>query len=61
MDICAFDYVEEARIAMTFRARLWRALAEWQEAIERWKTSPFDMIEVSEITAKADQLTKTVV
>ena len=29
MDVSAFDYVEDARIAMTFRARLWRALAEW--------------------------------
>lgn len=34
MDVSAFDYVEEARISMNYRARLWRALNEWKELIE---------------------------
>lgn len=61
MDITAFDYVEEARINMTYRARLWRALSEWKQLIESWKSSPFEYIEVSEITQKADIYTKTVI
>lgn len=61
MDISAFDYVEEARIAMVFRARLWRALNEWSELTMIWKSAPFESIEVSEISAKADMYTKTVI
>ena len=51
MDVSAFDYVEEARIAMVFRARLWRALNEWSELTIKWKNAPFESIEVSEISA----------
>lgn len=29
MDVTPFDYVEEARQNMTYRAQLWRALHEW--------------------------------
>lgn len=50
MDVTAFDYVEEARINMMYRARLWRALNEWKELIEKWKNSPFEFIEVTEIS-----------
>lgn len=61
MDISKFDNVEEARQAMIFRARMWRALNEWSDLTEKWQTSPFDQIEVSEISAKADQFTKNVI
>lgn len=61
MDVSALDYVEDARISMNYRARLWRALNEWQELIESWKNSPFEMIEISEISLKADNYTKTVI
>ena len=60
MDVSAFDYVEEARQKMVYRGKLWRSLNEWKELIESWKNSPFEMIEVSEISVKADLYTKTV-
>jgi len=60
MDVSAFDYVEEVKSKMSYRAKLWRALREWQELIESWKSSPFENIEVNEITGKADSYTKTV-
>jgi len=60
MDVTAFDYVEDIKSKMSYRAKLWRALREWQELIESWKSSPFENIEVNEITAKADSYTKTV-
>ncbi len=59
MDVSAFDYVEEVRVAMMYRVRLWRSLHEWGVVlVERWKTAPFDQVEVSEITAKSEQYTK---
>jgi hypothetical protein len=54
MDVSAFDNVEEARINMLYRSRLWTAIHEWKESVEMWVKSPFDMIEVTEISAKAD-------
>lgn len=35
-NITKFDYVEEARINMMYRARLWRALNEWSDLVENW-------------------------
>jgi dynein heavy chain, axonemal len=61
MDVSGFDYVEESKQNMNYRARLWRALNEWQELIDSWKNSPFELIEVSEISIKADLYTKTVI
>jgi len=49
MPVSPFEYVEEARIAMLYRGRLWRAVNEWKDHVERWETSNFDKIEVSEI------------
>lgn len=45
---------------MNYRARLWRAINDWKELVDGWVKSPFDMIEVSEISVKADNFTKTV-
>jgi hypothetical protein len=56
-----FNNVEEARQAMSYRIRLWRALIEWKACINRWETDPFEDIEVEEITTKSDKLTKTVI
>ena len=51
MDVSAFDYVEEARLAMLYRAKLWRSLHEWGNVlVERWKTAPFEQVDVAEIT-----------
>lgn len=54
MDLTSFDYVEDARIDMMYKARLWRALNEWIDLTERWQTSEFNSIDVKEISAKAD-------
>ena len=56
-----FNNVEEARQAISYRIRLWRALFEWKQSINRWQTDPFENIEVQEITTKSDKLTKTVI
>ena len=61
MDVTPFDYVDEARSKMLYRAKLWRSLNEWKELIESWKNSPFEMIEVSEISAKSDNYTKVAI
>ena len=59
MDQCAFDYVEEAKVAMLYRVKLWRSLHEWGNVlVEKWKTAPFEMVDVAEISAKAEQYTK---
>jgi hypothetical protein len=51
MDVSSFDYVEETRIAMQYRAKLWKALHEWGNVlVEKWRTAPFERVEVSEIT-----------
>ena len=42
MDVSAFDNVEEARVAMLYRGKLWRALSEWSDLIEKWKGAFFD-------------------
>lgn len=34
--ITKFDYVEDARINMLYRARLWKALNEWTDLVENW-------------------------
>jgi dynein heavy chain len=60
MEISRFDNVEKAASDMLHRSRLWRAIHEWKELVDNWVKSPFDMIEVSEISAKADQYTRTV-
>jgi hypothetical protein len=60
MDLAALDYVEEARLAMYYRSKLWRALHEWGTVlVGRWNTAPFDEVDVGEITAKSEQFTKT--
>ena len=60
MDVSAFNEVEESRVNMVYRARLWRAIHEWGELVDHWVKSPFEMIEVSEISKKSDAFTKTV-
>lgn len=55
MDVSAFDYVEEARVAMLYRSKLWRSLHEWGHVlVEKWKTSPFEKVDVAEISQKAE-------
>ena len=60
MDISRFDNVEKAATDMSYRAKLWRAIHDWKELVDGWVKSPFDMIDVGEISIKADQFTKTV-
>lgn len=36
MDLTSFDYVEETRIAMMYRGKLWKALNEWGDLTEHW-------------------------
>lgn len=42
MDVSKFDYVEEARIAMLYRSKLWRALNEWIDLVQSWQGAMFD-------------------
>mmetsp|Transcript_7541 Transcript_7541/g.6882 ORF Transcript_7541/g.6882 Transcript_7541/m.6882 type:complete len:220 (+) Transcript_7541:2375-3034(+) len=61
MDVTAFDYVEEARVAMMYRSKLWKALKQWKELINQWKNSLFEDINVDEISVKSDLFTKTAI
>ena len=60
MDISPFDYVEEVKVSMLYRARLWRSLHEWGTVlVDKWRTAPFELVDVAEISQKAEQYTKT--
>ncbi len=51
MDVSPFDYVEDTRVAMQYRSKLWRSLYEWGHVlVEKWRTAPFEKVDVSEIT-----------
>ena len=51
MEVSPFEDVEEVRVAMLYRLKLWRALHEWGVVlVEKWKTAPFEKVDVSEIT-----------
>ena len=50
MEVTNFNYVEEARIAMLYRSKLWKSLNEWIDLIERWKNAMFDEIDVNSIS-----------
>jgi hypothetical protein len=59
MDITSFGYVDDAKAAMIYRAKLWKSLHEWGVVlVNKWKTAPFDQVDVLEITTKAEQYTK---
>jgi Dynein heavy chain, N-terminal region 2 len=60
MDISAFAYVEDARQSMLYRAKLWRSLHEWGVVlVNKWRTAPFEQVDVKEITQKSELYTKT--
>jgi hypothetical protein len=42
MENTRFDNVENAKQEMTFRAKLWRALREWTDLVEKWEGAFFD-------------------
>jgi hypothetical protein len=51
MDVSPFGYVEDTRVAMQYRSKLWRSLHEWGHVlVEKWRTAPFEKVDVSEIT-----------
>jgi hypothetical protein len=51
MDVSPFGYVEETRVAMQYRSKLWKSLHEWGNVlVEKWRTAPFERVDVSEIT-----------
>lgn len=51
MDVSPLDYVEDTRVAMQYRSKLWRSLHEWGHVlVEKWRTAPFERVDVSEIT-----------
>lgn len=59
MDITSLSYVDEARQSMLYRAKLWRSLHEWGVVlVTKWKTAPFEQVDVQEISQKAEQYTK---
>ena len=59
MDVSKFDMVEEVRVAMLYRVKLWKALDEWGNVlVEKWRTAPFEHVDVSEITQKSEFYTK---
>ena len=56
----AFEYVETAKKEMLYRLKLWSALHQWGVVlIEKWKTAPFEEVDVNEITTKAEHYTNT--
>lgn len=60
MDVSGFSYMEDARSSMLYRAKLWRSLYEWGEVlVNKWRTAPFDQVDVQDITAKSELYTKT--
>jgi dynein heavy chain len=59
MDVSKFDMVEEVRVAMLYRVKLWKALDEWGNVlVEKWRTAPFEHVDVGEITQKSEYYTK---
>ncbi len=59
MDVSKFDQVEEVRVGMMYRSKLWRALDEWGNVlVEKWRTAPFEQVDVSEISQKSEYYTK---
>jgi hypothetical protein len=51
MDVSAFDDVENVRLGMLYRVKLWKSLDEWGNVlVEKWRTAPFEKVDVSEIT-----------
>jgi hypothetical protein len=46
MDVTPFDNVEEARINMIYRAKLWRSIHEWKDMVDKWSESEFNKIDV---------------
>ena len=59
MDVSPFGYVEETKVAMQYRSKLWRSLHEWGNVlVEKWRTAPFERVDVSEITQKSEFYTK---
>lgn len=59
MDVSKFDQVEEVRVGMMYRAKLWKALDEWGNVlVEKWRTAPFEQVDVSEISQKSEYYTK---
>ena len=59
MDVSSFKYVDEARVAMLHRSKLWRSLHEWSVVlVNQWKNAPFYNVDVADITVKAELFTK---
>jgi|LauGreDrversion4_2_1035121.scaffolds.fasta_scaffold27236_11 hypothetical protein len=59
LDVTGFEYVEDARSELLYRLKMWRALHEWGGVlVEKWKTAPFQDVDVSEISASAEAFTK---
>ena len=59
MDVSKFDLVEEVRVAMLYRVKLWKSLDEWGNVlVEKWRTAPFEHVDVGEITQKSEYYTK---
>lgn len=54
MDVSAFDNVEIAKNNMLYRSRLWNAINDWKDLVENWVKSPFDMIDVPDISSKSE-------
>lgn len=59
MDVSAFDDVEQVRQGMLYRVKLWKSLDEWGNVlVAKWRTAPFEKVDVSEITQKSEYYTK---
>ena len=55
-----FHNVEEARLVLFYRAKLWRSLQLWLTDTERWKELLFSEIDIQSISEQSTSMTKTV-
>lgn len=55
-----FQNVEEARLVLFYRAKLWRSLKLWLTETERWKELMFSEIDIRSISEQSTSMAKIV-
>lgn len=60
-EITRFDNVEDAVQKHKYRKLLWHAIRDWTNKVRKWEGMNFDDINVDDISAQAEQYTKTVI
>ena len=48
-----FNNVEETKVLLQQRARLWTSISSWTKNVEKWQISPFEEVDVGYILEQA--------